>query len=166
MWDPVNGRIYFDMDGVLADFDRGLREMCGMEPQEQGNDAVDDMVFAAVRAVPHFYLNLKPVEGMLELFGEVRSAYGGRVEILTGVPSARRGIVDASSDKVEWVGRYLGKDVVVHTVARKEKRDYAEGCILIDDFEKNIGEWKAAGGEGVLFTSVQSARETLKRMGI
>ena len=24
-------KIYFDMDGVLADFDRGIRELCGLE---------------------------------------------------------------------------------------------------------------------------------------
>ena len=29
-------RIYFDMDGVLADFDRGVRELCGLEPVSQG----------------------------------------------------------------------------------------------------------------------------------
>jgi len=25
-------KIYFDMDGVLADFAKGVRELCGMEP--------------------------------------------------------------------------------------------------------------------------------------
>ena len=29
-------KIYFDMDGVLADFERGVRELCGMEPAPQG----------------------------------------------------------------------------------------------------------------------------------
>ena len=29
-------KIYFDMDGVLADFDRGVRELCGMEAFDQG----------------------------------------------------------------------------------------------------------------------------------
>ena len=28
-------RIYFDMDGVLADFDRGVRDLCGLEPVDQ-----------------------------------------------------------------------------------------------------------------------------------
>jgi hypothetical protein len=28
-------KIYLDMDGVLADFERGIRELCHMEPQSQ-----------------------------------------------------------------------------------------------------------------------------------
>ena len=28
-------KIYFDMDGVLADFDRGIREFCGMDAVSQ-----------------------------------------------------------------------------------------------------------------------------------
>ncbi len=164
MWNKEKGKIYFDMDGVLADFDRGLWEMCGMEPQPQGDEATDAATFAAVRGADHFYLNLQPCEGMLELFAEVRSKYGDRVEILTGVPSARRNIPEASEDKREWVRKYIGDDVVVHTVARKEKQEYAEGSVLIDDLEKNIREWEAAGGIGLLHTDVEDTRKVLIRL--
>ncbi len=161
MFDKEKGKIYFDMDGVLADFDRGLWEMCGMEPQPQGDEVVDAATFEAVRKAGHFYLNLKPCEGMLELFAEMRSKYGDRVEILTGVPSARRNIPEASEEKREWVRKYIGDDVVVHTVARKEKRVYAEGSVLIDDLEKNIREWEGDGGKGVLHKSVERTRHEL-----
>ncbi len=154
-------KIYFDMDGVLADFDRGLREMCNMEPQPQGDEATDAATFAAVREADHFYLNLQPCEGMLELFAEVRSKYGDKVEILTGVPSARRNIPEASKDKREWVKKYIGDDVVVHTVARKEKQEYAEGSVLIDDYEKNIREWEAAGGVGIRYIGLEPLKESL-----
>ncbi len=32
-------KIYFDMDGVLADFERGVRELCGITPQSQNDKA-------------------------------------------------------------------------------------------------------------------------------
>jgi len=50
-------KIYFDLDGVLADFDRGVRELCGMEPVDQNNKnkGDDDRLFEAIRAVEHFY---------------------------------------------------------------------------------------------------------------
>ncbi|MBQ9867464.1 MAG: hypothetical protein IJM34_10625 [Lachnospiraceae bacterium] len=28
-------KIYFDMDGVLADFERGVKEICGLTPPSQ-----------------------------------------------------------------------------------------------------------------------------------
>ena len=38
-------KIYFDMDGVLAGFNRGVRELCYMEPYDQNikenKEAVD-----------------------------------------------------------------------------------------------------------------------------
>ena len=37
-------KIYFDMDGVLADFERGVREICCLEPIPQdakNNDSQD-----------------------------------------------------------------------------------------------------------------------------
>lgn len=33
----IINKIYVDMDGVLADFDDGLRRLCGIEPMPQGN---------------------------------------------------------------------------------------------------------------------------------
>ena len=44
-------KIYFDMDGVLADFDRGLVEICGITPENQmtKSDAYDDMMWGKVR---------------------------------------------------------------------------------------------------------------------
>ena len=43
-------KIYFDMDEVLADFNRGVRELCHMEPVEQSvSTKEDDALWAAVR---------------------------------------------------------------------------------------------------------------------
>ena len=45
-------KIYFDMDGVLADFDRGVRELCNMEPLPQSEDfpvGYDDELWRKVR---------------------------------------------------------------------------------------------------------------------
>ena len=45
-------KIYFDMDGVLADFERGIRELCHMEaPSQNGkqDEKADDLMWEAVR---------------------------------------------------------------------------------------------------------------------
>ena len=163
-------KIFFDMDGVLADFSRGVKEMCGIETPDQSKEdkAADADLFTRISHVDNFYLRLEPMDGMLELFDEVRSRHGDDVQILTGVPRPEYNVPQASDNKKEWVKRYISGDVVVHTVRRREKQDYAAGrdCYLIDDFRKNILEWEAAGGTGILFEGVEKTRVKLYDLGI
>ena len=88
-------KIYFDMDGVLADFDRGVRELCGMEALDQGtrSPAQDDIMWEAIRKIDHFYDKLELMPGAKEMFDTLREKYGDKVEILTGIPREERGII-------------------------------------------------------------------------
>ena len=164
-------KIYFDMDGVLADFNRGVLEMFGIEAGDQeapGREELDDRMFAAIAATPHFYLKLEPIQGTLDIVKELISRYGDKVEILTGIPKPERNVVTAAEDKVEWTRKLVSDRIVVHTVQRKEKMQYAKGpgTILVDDMRKNIREWKEAGGTGIRFTGVDDLRNELMKMGI
>ena len=142
-------KVYFDMDGVLADFARGLREMCGMDAPTQGTGG-DDVVFDAIRRTPHFYLRLEPNRRVVEIFRMLDSIEGVSCAVLTGIPKPSRGIVDAEQDKREWVERHLGPDTEFIAVERRHKADYAKDSILFDDYPPNIEEWDAAGGCGIL----------------
>jgi len=164
-------KIFFDMDGVLADFERGVRELCGMEPSPQGpswTPGCDEPMWEEIRKVEHFYDRLELIPGMKELFYELHDRYGDRIEILTGIPKAKRGIHDAGDDKTKWVHRLLGKDIRVNIVYREQKPEYCKGkdCILIDDFDENIRSWEAFGGTGIQFISVENTRKILERSGI
>lgn len=165
---PDTIKIYFDMDGVLADFERGVRELCHIEPvdQSKATNAQTDRLWEAVKKVPHFYLNLEPVKSAVELFNEVHGKFGENCQILTGIPKPRRGIENAGEDKTEWAHKFLSPDVKVNVVFREEKTKFCTGknCILIDDYGKNIREWENAGGKGILFTTAQKAREKLGEM--
>ena len=48
-------KIYFDMDGVLADFERGVKEICGLTPPSQNakhhKPGEDDEMWEAIKAV-------------------------------------------------------------------------------------------------------------------
>ena len=162
-------KIYFDMDGVLADFDKGIRELCSMDPLPQSEDqpvGYDDELWSKVREAGHFYDKLELIPGTKELFDYVYGKYGDRCEILTGIPKPRRGIITAGEDKINWVRRLLSKDVVVNIVWREDKPDYCSGkdCILIDDYALNITEWEQCGGTGILFYDAESALEELKKL--
>lgn len=164
-------KIYFDMDGVLADFDRGVIELCHIEPvpQNEGWEPwMNDHLWGNVRQIDHFYDRLELIRGAREMFDEVYKKYGERCEILTGIPKSRRGVKHSAEDKKAWVKRLLSDKVIVNTVFREQKPDFCTGkdCILIDDLQSNIDEWEAMGGTGILFTGSEDALRKMKDLGI
>lgn len=156
-------KIYLDMDGVLADFDRGVTELCGIEPMNQSTatDKENDILWAEIRKIDNFYDKLEPVPGAIQMFNALTEKYD--VEILTGIPKPKRGILTSAEDKTKWVRRLLSKDIKINIVYREEKKNYVTGpdCILIDDLDKNIREWNENGGTGILFTSASEVLDTL-----
>ena len=163
-------KIYFDMDGVLADFDRGVRELCGMEAFDQGgrSPAEDDIMWDAIRKVDHFYDRLELMPGAKEMFDAVYGVYGDRCEILTGIPKEKRGIVTAAEDKISWMKRILSDKVKVNICYRAEKilKCTGPGTVLIDDLEKNILEWRAEDGTGIMHRTAEETIKELKKLGI
>ncbi len=162
-------RIYIDLDGVLADFDKGVRVLCGMEPRYQNgkvNNQNADKWWAKVAAVDHFYAKLDPIPGAKEMFDALYSKYGDTIEILSAVPRPHRGVKHTAEDKKEWVRRFISNDVHLNIVFRDEKKDYClgENSILIDDLEMNIEEWEANGGTGVLFNKPDEIIERIARI--
>lgn len=165
-------KIYFDMDGVLADFEKGVQDLCRMEPLPQNgkrrDPKLDDLMWERIRETDHFYSRLEMMPGAKELFDQVWVKYGDRCEILTGIPREERGIVTAEADKRDWTRRLLSADVKVNAVCRKEKQNFCAGpeSVLIDDREKTIREWRELGGTGILHTSAEETVRELERLGI
>ena len=77
---------------------------------------------------------------------------------------------NSKKDKSSWVQKNLGLNSSdVHLVKRAMKREYAttngQPNVLIDDHSKNIKEWQAAGGIGILHRNATSTIQKLKKMG-
>lgn len=149
--------IYFDMDGVLADM-QGMMDAYNItyNPPTEHDPIVDQNMWDEIRKIDHFYDKLEPVKGTLELFKELGRKYD--CQILTAQPKEKWNIPNAKEDKINWAKRYLGEDVKINVCFRPEKKDYVKGpqSILVDDLPKNIEEWEAEGGTGVLFTDAAS----------
>jgi len=161
-----NRKLYLDMDGVLADFERGVLELAGMEPTPlngKRDAGYDDRMWTAIQKVEHFYGKLLPMPGAQEMFHTLWKRYGERCEILTGIPKPRRNILYAREDKLNWVNNVLSPDIVVNVVLREDKPGYCTGsdCVLIDDSIRNIRAWEKAGGTGILFVDVKTALSQL-----
>ena len=161
-------KIYFDMDGVLADFSRGVLELGSFRATNQmtATKEQDEALWAAVRGVKHFYDRLEPMPGAVEMFRAIYEKYGDRVEILTGIPKPKRRIVTAGEDKTSWAHRVLSDNLKVNIVFKEEKKNFCTGldCVLIDDLATNIEAWHNIGGTGILFHSAEKTLEELRKL--
>lgn len=165
-------KIYFDMDGVLADFERGIREICGLKVLYQNeknySQAEEDKMWLSVKEADHFYDRLELLPKAKEMFDVVYQKYGERCEILTAVPKPHRGIDSAGEDKISWVRRLLSEDVKVNIVLRADKAGFCKGknSILIDDYQKNILEWEKMGGTGIRHMDSEETLKVLRDLGL
>ena len=63
-------KIYFDMDGVLADFNKGIVDLCGIAAKDQDlqTEAESEKMWEEIRKVDHFYDKLEPIPGAVKRF--------------------------------------------------------------------------------------------------
>jgi len=152
--------IYCDLDEVLVDFMRGANAAVGGDFVKTDKDER----WNKVNQTKGFWANLgwKPNAKRLHDFiikynPHVLSAYTGRD------PTSKIG-------KMKWLKKNANfKRGNIHLVLRSQKKDYAttddKPNILIDDYDKNIREWEAKGGIGILHTDVGKTISELKRLG-
>lgn len=146
--------LFCDMDGVLADFNRGYHETFGIV----ANKTIDNVDWLKVRNHKDFFRNLPPMPDMLELWEFI-----GQFNpiILTGVP---KDVPEAVSNKLGWIHRYLGNDVEVRCCQSSKKWQHAlPGDVLIDDWVKYKHRWEKAGGMWITHISAKTTIETLKQ---
>jgi 5'(3')-deoxyribonucleotidase len=155
-------RLFIDLDGVLADFDKGYEKAFGVEllprAERQGEDVVK---WHLIRNTPGFFRHLPMMPGALQLwnFASRQGAY-----ILSGAPD-REGS-NVQWEKRMWVKKNLGDNVPVITCPASEKSLYARpGDVLVDDWEKHMAKWQAAGGVWITYKDHVQAIEALRALG-
>jgi 5'(3')-deoxyribonucleotidase len=151
--------IYLDMDGVLADFKKGVAKMLSVviENDHQGHLAYDAQKEKLTSQ--RLFRHLKPYPDMFELVQfcrSLRDSHGIRTEILTATGSINREIV--VQDKREWIDEWVDPNMIVNCVEKGgSKRGYAQpGYLLIDDRKSNIKSFTDVGGLGILHISGDS----------
>lgn len=147
--------LFLDLDGVLADFDRGVKAVTGCFPGEMSVRAL----WAAVGRCPDFFatLDFTPDGRALWAF-----CARHRPTILTGLPLGTW----AEPQKRRWVAEKLGPEVPVVTCMARDKHCHAvPGAVLVDDREKARPPWEGAGGVFIRHTGAASTIAALGRIG-
>lgn len=151
--------IYLDMDGVLVNFDKKFQE------HFPGVHEDDDWLWEDLYKVcPDIYLTAEPMPDMNELLKYVWMF--GYKKILTAIPK-RWSWPKVTDHKRQWIARHIPS--IPHTEVcfgpyAEDKQYHCKGShdVLIDDKERNILQWRARGGTGILHTS---AADTIKQLG-
>lgn len=135
-------KIYFDMDGVLANFDKAVNEMRHL----------DEVPWIHI---PNFFRNLEPIGQPNITIAELQNR-GYEVYILTKVEI--RDTPARAEDKKAWLQKYIPNMSLANTIivpGHLSKLDYIrsniEDSVLIDDYKGNLIEWQQKGGIAVKF---------------
>ena len=146
-------KLFVDLDGVLADFENGVRRVTGRLPHDQPTSAM----WRQLARHPGFYEHLDWMADGRELWEYVRDL---DPTILTGLPFGRW----ARPQKLTWCARELGPDVPVITCWSRKKAETARGLtpegtvpVLIDDREWLGESWEAMNGVFIHHTTASSS---------
>jgi len=160
--------IYCDMDGVLVNFAKETSKRVGMditskEFEELGQAKRNKCYSEACDSVD-FWSQLEPMPDYDLLWGYIKY---WSPHILTAYPMWSKEVVDvAIKGKKLWNKKHMMvPEPRFHVVKRVDKQKFALNNVLIDDKDKNIEEWTAAGGIGILHVSAVQTIDKLKDLG-
>ena len=147
-------RLFLDADGVLADFDRGARDLLGASPRDFIAEHGRGQFWKRLAKAPNFFGTLPEMADARVLFDAVKHL---KPTILTGLPEGSW----SAPQKVEWAAEHFPGVPIVTCLARDKHKHMHPGDVLVDDREKHRDAYEA---HGVVFIHHRNAADSLRRL--
>ena len=147
-------RLFLDADGVLADFDRGARQLLGMSPKAYIAKHGRGTFWKKLAQAPSFFGTLPEMPDARRLFDAVKHL---KPTILTGLPMGKW----PAPQKIEWAAEHFPGVPIITCMARDKHLHMHPGDVLVDDRENHRAAYEAAG---VVFVHHKSAEDSLRQL--
>jgi hypothetical protein len=146
--------LFLDLDGVLADFDAGAKQVLGMLPKPFEARYGKREFWRRLARTKDFYATLPLMPDAMELFEAVKHL---EPTILTGLPLGNW----AAPQKVRWVAEHFPGTNVITTMARDKYTHMTGLDVLVDDRADHREKWESAGGT---FIHHKNARDSIRQL--
>ena len=156
-------RIYYvDMDGVIANFDKGFEEIAGVSPKTLSNDKLWEIINTHGKA--KFFSDLPWMPDGKELWTFVTQNFL-RVKILTALGRSNKTDNQTTTGKKMWLRKNIpslqDSDIIMVENKHRKRHYSTPNSIIIDDTEVVIQEWTHKGGIGILH---RNTRDTISKL--
>ena len=147
--------LFLDCDGVLADFDAGVKDLLGMDAKRFEAKHGRGEFWKRLARHGNFYGDLEEMPDAQLLFQAVKHL---KPTILTGLPLGKW----AAPQKERWAAKHFPGVPIITTMARQKHLHMEKGDVLVDDRENHRKLWEDAGG---IFIHHKSAELSLRALG-
>ena len=169
---------YFDMDGVLADFDSSApkNSQALNHPSESMSDTEKQakrQFWQTIEQNKNFWRDIPLFPGIKDVLESAKSK--GELFVLTKTPGAKHFIggqdyVDfVTKEKIDWILKNMPeffdeKHIIVCDGKKGALIKPTENDILIDDRAENITEWEQHNGRGILFDEISRVIKEINKL--
>lgn len=146
--------VYFDMDGVLCDFDKQADKMEIWKPENHKPDWKKTQDIGE-----KFWSEMEPIQEGMNLLSEVEKA-GYEIGIFSAIH-----LDCGKKGKRDWLAKHLpqipNKNIIIVRSGSMKHKFARKNSMLIDDKVSNVENYISVGEKGLVFTRDTSLSDVL-----
>jgi len=153
-------KIFCDMDGVLVDFPAQWKKYFEEDPKTHKKRVGKEEFDMLLDTTPYaFWINMGWMPGGEKLWSIIKKHD-------TTILSSPAESEDSKKAKADWLKKHgINNELILKKSYRKQEHA-APNHILIDDYIRNIEQWRAKGGIGIHHTDVNKTLAELAKLGL